>query len=174
MCGICFNLNYDRSWFYLIIRIHHCATVLYSPIIKLEVTLFAVAFCLRILPQFRLVWHFTLFNLFNVSGYLSLKLISLFFPFFLFFFFFLCVPKKRENFRVSTNSIGVQSQLGTLSEIIKAVDPQLHQHLGMLTIPLKFYFIFSFFVRLVVFTLSFNPRHNACFTEKSTSKFYCF
>ena len=95
VCGICFNLNYDRSWFYLIIRIHHCATVLYSPIIKLEVTLFAVAFCLRIMPQFRLVWHFTLFNLFNVSGYLSLKLISLFFPFLLCFFFFLC--QKREK-----------------------------------------------------------------------------
>lgn len=27
--------------------------------------------------------------------------------------------------------MGVQSQLGTLSQIIRAIDPKLHQHLGM-------------------------------------------
>ena len=57
---------------------------------------------------------------------------------FFFFFFFFFFPKKRENFRCGTSSIGVQSQLSTLSEILKAVDPKLHQHLGMLSIPLKY------------------------------------
>lgn len=37
--------------------------------------------------------------------------------------------RLRENFRCSTSSIGVQSQLRTLSEIVKAIDPKLHQHL---------------------------------------------
>ncbi|XP_057965810.1 rab GTPase-activating protein 22 isoform X2 [Malania oleifera] len=37
--------------------------------------------------------------------------------------------RLRENFRCSTSHIGVQSQLGTLSKIIKTVDPKLHQHI---------------------------------------------
>lgn len=37
---------------------------------------------------------------------------------------------KRENFRCTSSSIGVQSQLSTLSQIIRTVDPKLHQHLG--------------------------------------------
>lgn len=38
--------------------------------------------------------------------------------------------RLRENFRCSSTSIGVQAQLCTLSQIIKAIDPKLHQHLG--------------------------------------------
>ncbi|CAI0434525.1 unnamed protein product [Linum tenue] len=37
--------------------------------------------------------------------------------------------RLRENFRTSTTSIGVQTQLSTLSQVIKTVDPKLHQHL---------------------------------------------
>ncbi|PHU13447.1 hypothetical protein BC332_14652 [Capsicum chinense] len=37
--------------------------------------------------------------------------------------------RLRENFKSSANSIGVQSQLGTLAQIVKIVDPKLHQHL---------------------------------------------
>ncbi|XP_043691718.1 rab GTPase-activating protein 22-like isoform X2 [Telopea speciosissima] len=38
--------------------------------------------------------------------------------------------RMRGNFKTSVSSIGVQSQLSTLAEIIKVVDPKLHQHLG--------------------------------------------
>ncbi|XP_028058826.1 uncharacterized protein LOC114262652 [Camellia sinensis] len=38
---------------------------------------------------------------------------------------------QRENFKSNAHSIGVQSQLSTLAGIMKAVDPKLHQHLGM-------------------------------------------
>ncbi|XP_010264961.1 PREDICTED: TBC1 domain family member 15-like isoform X4 [Nelumbo nucifera] len=37
--------------------------------------------------------------------------------------------RMRANFRTTTSSIGVQSQLCTLSAVIKVVDPKLHQHL---------------------------------------------
>ncbi|XP_043707774.1 rab GTPase-activating protein 22 [Telopea speciosissima] len=37
--------------------------------------------------------------------------------------------RMRGNFKTSASSIGVQSQLSTLAEIIKVVDPKLHQHL---------------------------------------------
>ncbi|KAJ8552991.1 hypothetical protein K7X08_020384 [Anisodus acutangulus] len=37
--------------------------------------------------------------------------------------------KLRENFKSSANSIGVQSQLSTLAQIVKTVDPKLHRHL---------------------------------------------
>ena len=38
---------------------------------------------------------------------------------------------QRENFRATATSMGVQTQLGVLSQVIKTVDPRLHQHLGM-------------------------------------------
>ncbi|CAI9115005.1 OLC1v1015837C1 [Oldenlandia corymbosa var. corymbosa] len=41
------------------------------------------------------------------------------------------VRRRRENFRCNATSMGVQSQLGTLAQIIKAIDPKLHQHLGI-------------------------------------------
>ncbi|XP_060174900.1 rab GTPase-activating protein 22-like isoform X1 [Lycium barbarum] len=37
--------------------------------------------------------------------------------------------KLRENFKSSANSMGVQSQLSTLAQIVKTVDPKLHRHL---------------------------------------------
>ncbi|CDY14234.1 TBC1 domain family member 15 isoform X1 [Brassica rapa] len=37
--------------------------------------------------------------------------------------------RLRENFRTTTTSMGVQTQLGMLSQVIKTVDPRLHQHL---------------------------------------------
>ncbi|XP_042516224.1 rab GTPase-activating protein 22-like isoform X2 [Macadamia integrifolia] len=40
--------------------------------------------------------------------------------------------RMRGNFKTSASSIGVQSQLSTLAEIIKVVDPKLHQHLETL------------------------------------------
>lgn len=38
--------------------------------------------------------------------------------------------QQRENFKSSGNSIGVQSQLRALAQIVKIVDPKLHRHLG--------------------------------------------
>lgn len=38
--------------------------------------------------------------------------------------------QQRENFKSSSNSLGVQSQLSTLAQIVKIVDPKLHRHLG--------------------------------------------
>lgn len=37
--------------------------------------------------------------------------------------------RLRENFKSSGNSIGVQSQLRALAQIVKIVDPKLHRHL---------------------------------------------
>ncbi|CAN4102033.1 unnamed protein product [Withania somnifera] len=37
--------------------------------------------------------------------------------------------RLRENFKSSANYIGVQSQLSTLAQIVKIVDPKLHRHL---------------------------------------------
>lgn len=52
------------------------------------------------------------------------------FPFFFFFFFFSIV--KRGNFKATSTTIGVRSQLSLLSSIVKAVDPKLHEHIGMI------------------------------------------
>ncbi|KAI4338988.1 hypothetical protein MLD38_023981 [Melastoma candidum] len=46
-----------------------------------------------------------------------------------FWCFYHAMRKLRENFRSSDTSLGVQSQLTTLSTIIQTVDPELHQHL---------------------------------------------
>ncbi|KAG2256517.1 hypothetical protein Bca52824_075811 [Brassica carinata] len=37
--------------------------------------------------------------------------------------------RLRENFRTTSTSMGVQTQLGMLSQVIQTVDPRLHQHL---------------------------------------------
>ncbi|KAI3984129.1 hypothetical protein MKX01_035256, partial [Papaver californicum] len=39
---------------------------------------------------------------------------------------------KRGNFKCTQNSVGVQSQdsqLSTLAEVLRVVDPKLHQHI---------------------------------------------
>ena len=46
------------------------------------------------------------------------------------FIAFLFFNFQRENFRTTATSMGVQTQLGMLSQVIKTVDPRLHQHLG--------------------------------------------
>lgn len=42
------------------------------------------------------------------------------------------MQRLRENFKCGTSSVGVQAQLSTLSQIIKVIDPKLHQHLEVL------------------------------------------
>ncbi|TYH43775.1 hypothetical protein ES332_D11G150100v1 [Gossypium tomentosum] len=61
--------------------------------------------------------------------------------------------RLRENFRCSTTSIGVQSQLGTLSQVIKTVDPQLHKHLEDLD---GGEYLFAFRMLMVLFRREFS------------------
>ncbi|XVF21549.1 hypothetical protein REPUB_Repub12eG0099400 [Reevesia pubescens] len=61
--------------------------------------------------------------------------------------------RLRENFRCSATSIGVQSQLGTLSQVIKTVDPKLHQHLENLD---GGEYLFAFRMLMVLFRREFS------------------
>ncbi|KAF3436126.1 hypothetical protein FNV43_RR23218 [Rhamnella rubrinervis] len=61
--------------------------------------------------------------------------------------------RLRENFRCSASSIGVQTQLGTLSQIIKAIDPKLHQHLEDLD---GGEYLFAFRMLMVLFRREFS------------------
>ncbi|CAN1292300.1 TBC1 domain family member 15 [Linum perenne] len=61
--------------------------------------------------------------------------------------------RLRENFRTSTTSIGVQTQLGTLSQVIKTIDPKLHQHLEDLD---GGEYLFAFRMLMVLFRREFS------------------
>ncbi|XP_061367481.1 uncharacterized protein LOC133310548 isoform X2 [Gastrolobium bilobum] len=61
--------------------------------------------------------------------------------------------RMRENFRCSASSMGVQSQLGTLSQIMKTVDPKLHQHLEDLD---GGEYLFAFRMLMVLFRREFS------------------
>lgn len=88
--------------------------------------------------------------------------------------------RVRENFRSSTSSMGVQSQLGTLSQIMKVVDPKLHQHLEeldggeylfafrmlMVLFRREFTFIDSLYLWEVMWAMEYNPNMFQCY-EKS-------
>ncbi|KAJ9176464.1 hypothetical protein P3X46_011773 [Hevea brasiliensis] len=62
------------------------------------------------------------------------------------------MQKLRENFRCSASSIGVQTQLSTLSQVIKTVDPKLHQHLEELD---GGEYLFAFRMLMVLFRREF-------------------
>ncbi|XP_048429768.1 TBC1 domain family member 15-like isoform X3 [Pyrus x bretschneideri] len=61
--------------------------------------------------------------------------------------------RLRENFRCSASSIGVQSQLGTLSQVIRTIDPKLHQHLDDLD---GGEYLFAFRMLMVLFRREFS------------------
>ncbi|KAF7818448.1 TBC1 domain family member 15-like [Senna tora] len=61
--------------------------------------------------------------------------------------------RMRENFRTSASSMGVQSQLSTLSQIMKTVDPKLHQHLDDLD---GGEYLFAFRMLMVLFRREFS------------------
>ncbi|XP_034196966.1 TBC1 domain family member 15-like isoform X2 [Prunus dulcis] len=61
--------------------------------------------------------------------------------------------RLRENFRCSASSIGVQSQLSTLSQVIKTIDPKLHQHLEDLD---GGEYLFAFRMLMVLFRREFS------------------
>ncbi|KAK7393380.1 hypothetical protein VNO78_21933 [Psophocarpus tetragonolobus] len=61
--------------------------------------------------------------------------------------------RMRENFRTSASSMGVQSQLSTLSQIMKIVDPKLHHHLEDLD---GGEYLFAFRMLMVLFRREFS------------------
>ncbi|KAL1329905.1 hypothetical protein HN51_047090 [Arachis hypogaea] len=61
--------------------------------------------------------------------------------------------RMRENFRTSASSMGVQSQLATLSQIMKTVDPKLHEHLEDLD---GGEYLFAFRMLMVLFRREFS------------------
>ncbi|CAK9140602.1 unnamed protein product [Ilex paraguariensis] len=61
--------------------------------------------------------------------------------------------RLRENFRCTRSSMGVQSQLNILSQIIKVVDPKLHQHLEDLD---GGEYLFAFRMLMVLFRREFS------------------
>ncbi|XP_073302282.1 rab GTPase-activating protein 22-like isoform X3 [Primulina huaijiensis] len=79
--------------------------------------------------------------------------------------------RMRENFRCTTSSMGVQSQLSTLGQIIKAIDPKLHQHLEeldggeylfairmlMVLFRREFSFIDGLYLWEVMWAMEYNP-----------------
>ncbi|KAF7804619.1 TBC1 domain family member 15-like isoform X1 [Senna tora] len=61
--------------------------------------------------------------------------------------------RMRENFRTNASSMGVQLQLSTLSQIMKTVDPRLHQHLEDLD---GGEYLFAFRMLMVLFRREFS------------------
>lgn len=61
--------------------------------------------------------------------------------------------RLRDNFRTSATSMGVQARLSTLSAIIKAIDPKLHQHLEELD---GGQYLFAFRMLMVLFRREFS------------------
>ncbi|PIN04709.1 Ypt/Rab-specific GTPase-activating protein GYP7 [Handroanthus impetiginosus] len=91
--------------------------------------------------------------------------------------------RLRENFRCTTSSMGVQSQLGTLAQIIKAIDPKLHQHLEeldggeylfairmlMVLFRREFSFVDAMYLWEVMWAMEYNPNIYASYEESRDS-----
>ncbi|XP_058094634.1 rab GTPase-activating protein 22-like isoform X2 [Magnolia sinica] len=89
--------------------------------------------------------------------------------------------RMRENFRSTSSSIGVQSQLSTLSTIIKAVDPKLHQHLEnldggeylfafrmlMVLFRREFSFVDSMYLWELMWAMEYNPNIFSLYEDES-------
>ncbi|KAH0634958.1 hypothetical protein KY289_037984 [Solanum tuberosum] len=88
--------------------------------------------------------------------------------------------RLRENFKCSTDSIGVQSQLSTLAQIVKTVDPKLHQHLEeldggeylfafrmlMVLFRREFSFVDSLYLWEVMWAMEYNPNIYSSYDDK--------
>ncbi|KAJ8749105.1 hypothetical protein K2173_013712 [Erythroxylum novogranatense] len=91
--------------------------------------------------------------------------------------------RLRENFRCSTSSIGVQSQLSTLSEVIKTIDPKLHQHLEdldggeylfafrmlMVLFRREFSFVDSLYLWELMWAMEYNPNTFSTYNEANAN-----
>lgn len=92
--------------------------------------------------------------------------------------------KLRENFRCTTSSIGVQSQLRTLSTIIKTIDPQLHQHLEdldggeylfairmlMVLFRREFSFIDALYLWELIWAMEYNPNIYSMYEDTAVAE----
>ncbi|KAF2294918.1 hypothetical protein GH714_027013 [Hevea brasiliensis] len=76
------------------------------------------------------------------------------------------VETLRENFRTSATSIGVQAQLSTLSQVIKTVDPMLHQHLEDLG---GGEYLFAFRMLMLMWAMEYNPNIFSLYEEPSAA-----
>ncbi|XP_021888569.1 TBC1 domain family member 15-like isoform X2 [Carica papaya] len=91
--------------------------------------------------------------------------------------------RLRENFRCSTSSIGVQTQLSTLSQIIRTIDPKLHQHLEdldggeylfafrmlMVLFRREFSFVDALYLWELMWAMEYNPNIFATYEEPEKS-----
>ncbi|XP_016434454.1 uncharacterized protein LOC107760862 isoform X1 [Nicotiana tabacum] len=88
--------------------------------------------------------------------------------------------RLRENFKCTTSSMGVQSQLSTLAQIVKTVDPKLHQHLEeldggeylfafrmlMVLFRREFSFVDSLYLWEVMWAMEYNPNIYSSYDDK--------
>ncbi|KAK6141647.1 hypothetical protein DH2020_024620 [Rehmannia glutinosa] len=91
--------------------------------------------------------------------------------------------RLRENFRSTTSSMGVQTQLGTLAQIIKTIDPKLHQHLEeldggeylfairmlMVLFRREFSFVDAMYLWEVMWAMEYNPNFYALYEDSRDS-----
>lgn len=91
--------------------------------------------------------------------------------------------RMRENFRTSTSSIGVQTQLNVLSQVIRTVDPKLHQHLEeldageylfafrmlMVLFRRELSFIDSLYLWELIWAMEYNPNMFSMYEEPSSN-----
>ncbi|KAK9057389.1 hypothetical protein SSX86_022224 [Deinandra increscens subsp. villosa] len=89
--------------------------------------------------------------------------------------------RVRENFRSNATSMGVQSQLGILSQVMRVVDPKLHQHLEgldggeylfairmlMVLFRREFSFVDALYLWEVMWAMEYNPN---MFADYAASK----
>ncbi|KAG7622138.1 Rab-GTPase-TBC domain superfamily [Arabidopsis suecica] len=87
--------------------------------------------------------------------------------------------RLRENFRTTATSMGVQTQLGMLSQVIKTVDPRLHQHLEdldggeylfairmlMVLFRREFSFLDALYLWELMWAMEYNPNKFASYEE---------
>ncbi|CAN7090444.1 unnamed protein product [Brassica rapa subsp. narinosa] len=87
--------------------------------------------------------------------------------------------RLRENFRATATSMGVQTQLGVLSQVIKTVDPRLHQHLEdldggeylfairmlMVLFRREFSFLDALYLWELMWAMEYNPNMFATYEE---------
>ncbi|KAG8641789.1 hypothetical protein MANES_12G034300v8 [Manihot esculenta] len=93
------------------------------------------------------------------------------------------MQRLRENFRCSATSIGVQAQLSTLSQVIKTVDPKLHQHLEeldggeylfafrmlMVLFRREFTFVDALYLWELMWAMEYNPNAFSLYEESSAA-----
>nr|GEU65039.1 TBC1 domain family member 15-like isoform X1 [Tanacetum cinerariifolium] len=86
--------------------------------------------------------------------------------------------KVRENFRSNATSMGVKSQLGILSQVMRVVDPTLHQHLegldgGEYLFAIRMLMVlkgFFFCRRPVMWAMEYNPNMFAEYTSNGSNE----